>query len=209
MKTSPSTRLLSKFADADEVPGVSGAQNRSVHEVLEDSSTGTTKQFAATVEFRKKSLQRTLRASRNRLGMQYSALSEELNLTMRLRHSIQRKPWWWLGGALTTGIITSFWRGPRRSQTKPSPRTIMPIEEKPSSAIGPISSVTSLFLGETSLVLAAAQLVRILFPVIRPVITEYVTRKINAKQIEFYDAILTIHSARMSQQSRHEMRWIL
>jgi Amt family ammonium transporter len=37
------------------VQDASGAQNRSVHEALEDSSTGTTQQFPASVEFRKKS----------------------------------------------------------------------------------------------------------------------------------------------------------
>jgi aspartyl-tRNA synthetase len=49
------TRLLEKLADADEVQGVAGAQTRSVQEVLEDASTGVTSQFAATVEFFKKS----------------------------------------------------------------------------------------------------------------------------------------------------------
>ena len=49
-------RLVSKLADTDEVQGVSGAQSRSVHEVLEDTSTGTTKQFAVAVEFRNKSV---------------------------------------------------------------------------------------------------------------------------------------------------------
>ena len=52
--------LLSKFACADEVSGAFSAQNRSVHEVLEDSSTETTQQFAAEVEFRKESEDRPL-----------------------------------------------------------------------------------------------------------------------------------------------------
>ncbi|MCX6958546.1 MAG: tRNA guanosine(34) transglycosylase Tgt [Verrucomicrobiae bacterium] len=47
-------RLLSKFADADEVQGASSAQPRSVPNVLEDASTGATQQFAAAVEFPKK-----------------------------------------------------------------------------------------------------------------------------------------------------------
>ena len=47
-------KLLSKLADASEVPGVSGAQHRSVQEVLEDASTDATQQFAAAVEFSKK-----------------------------------------------------------------------------------------------------------------------------------------------------------
>jgi glycolate oxidase len=49
------SRLHSTLASANEVQDVSGAQNRSVHEVLEGSSTGATKQFAAEVEVRKKS----------------------------------------------------------------------------------------------------------------------------------------------------------
>jgi (E)-4-hydroxy-3-methylbut-2-enyl-diphosphate synthase len=48
-------RLLAKLAAGDEVQGVSGAQNRSVHEVLEDANTGATQQFAAAVELGKKS----------------------------------------------------------------------------------------------------------------------------------------------------------
>jgi hypothetical protein len=49
-------RLLEKPADADEVQGVSGAQIRSVQEVLEDASIGATPQFAAAVGFCKKSI---------------------------------------------------------------------------------------------------------------------------------------------------------
>jgi dTDP-4-amino-4,6-dideoxygalactose transaminase len=48
-------RLLVKLAAGDEVQGVSGAQTRSVHEVLEDANTGATQQFAAAVELDKKS----------------------------------------------------------------------------------------------------------------------------------------------------------
>ena len=48
-------RLLSKLTYADEVQDVSGAEQLSVQEVLEGASTGTTKQFAKEVEFRKKS----------------------------------------------------------------------------------------------------------------------------------------------------------
>ncbi|HLB33293.1 MAG TPA: hypothetical protein VJK54_03555 [Chthoniobacterales bacterium] len=48
-------RLLSKLAYADEVQGVDGAQKLSVQELLDASSTGATKQFAAEIEFRKES----------------------------------------------------------------------------------------------------------------------------------------------------------
>ena len=53
-EATPQNQLLSKLADANEVLGASGAQPRSVQDVLEDASTRATPQFAATVEFRKK-----------------------------------------------------------------------------------------------------------------------------------------------------------
>ena len=49
-------RHLSKLADARKMPGASGAQNRSVQNVLEDSSIGATQQFPAAVEFSKMSI---------------------------------------------------------------------------------------------------------------------------------------------------------
>jgi hypothetical protein len=65
-------RLPSKLADADEVQGASGAQTRSVQEVLEDASTGATQQFVATVEFSKKSIK----------GEEYKKLSPVYGLAL-------------------------------------------------------------------------------------------------------------------------------
>ena len=48
-------RVLSKLADADEVQGASEHKSRNVYGIPEELSTGVTKQFAAGVEFRKKS----------------------------------------------------------------------------------------------------------------------------------------------------------
>ena len=49
-------RLLSKLASADEVQGVDDAEKLSVQKLLDGSSTGATKQFAAKVEFGKQSI---------------------------------------------------------------------------------------------------------------------------------------------------------
>ena len=48
-------RPLSKFSTEEQVLGTYGAQNRSVHLVREDSSTGATRQLPSVVEFRKRS----------------------------------------------------------------------------------------------------------------------------------------------------------
>lgn len=50
---SSATTPLSKIASVDERQGVGSAQARSVHEVLEDSSTDATQPIASAVEFRK------------------------------------------------------------------------------------------------------------------------------------------------------------
>ena len=55
VKSSITQRLPAVFADADERQGVDGAQKVSVHEVLEASSTGATKPFAAAIEYRRRS----------------------------------------------------------------------------------------------------------------------------------------------------------
>ena len=56
-KKNSEVRRLSKLAGADEVQEVDGAQQLSVHEVLEGASTGATQQFAPPVEFRKTSIE--------------------------------------------------------------------------------------------------------------------------------------------------------
>ena len=57
LATDVDVRLLSKFASADEVQGVDGAEKLSVQKLLDASSTGATKQFAAEVEVGNKSIE--------------------------------------------------------------------------------------------------------------------------------------------------------
>ena len=57
-ETEEAIRLLSKLAYADEVQGVDGAQKLSVQKLLDTSSTGATKQFAAEVEVGKEPIEK-------------------------------------------------------------------------------------------------------------------------------------------------------
>ena len=117
-------------------------------------------------------LQNNIRESRRRIGFHYTALSEEMNLTMRLRNSIRRQPWSWMGSALATGIVASFFRRSSKVE-KNKPLS----SKKNSSFIQYAGAIPSLLLGETTLALAAGKFLRVLFPLLRPIITEYVTRK--------------------------------
>ena len=74
-------RPLSKLAYADEVQGVDGAQKLSVQELLDASSTGATKQFAAEVEFGKKSNE-SLGVLWHENAIQYEAAAECYRLSI-------------------------------------------------------------------------------------------------------------------------------
>lgn len=117
-------------------------------------------------------IQNTIHESRHRIGFHYTALSEEVNITMRLRNSIRRQPWSWMGGALATGIVASFFRSSSKAKSSK-----LKSPKKNSSFIKRAGAIPSLLLEETTLALAAGKFFRFLFPLLRPIITEYVTRK--------------------------------
>lgn len=124
-------------------------------------------------------IQNTIHESRRRIAFHYTALGEEINVTMRLRNSIRRQPWSWMGGALATGIVASFFR----RSSKPRENTLASSKKK-SSFIKQASAIPSLLLGETTLALTAGKFLRFVFPLLRPIITEYVTRKFSPPEKE-------------------------
>jgi hypothetical protein len=119
-----------------------------------------------------KEIQTLIHESRRRIGFHYTALSEEVNVTMRLRNSIRRQPWSWMGSALATGIVASFFS--RSSKAKNNESTV---SKKRSSFMKHLGTLPSLLLGETTLALAAGKFFSLLFPLLRPIITEYTMRK--------------------------------
>ncbi len=123
-------------------------------------------------------LQNAIHESRRRIGFHYTALSEEINVTMRLRNSIRRRPWSWMGSALATGMIASFFaRSSKRKNNESS-------SKKHSSFIKQAANLPSLLLGETTLALSAGKFFRLLFPLLRPIITEYIAHKFSTPEKE-------------------------
>lgn len=128
-------------------------------------------------------IQIAIHESRRRIGVHYTALSEELNLKMRLRNSIQKRPWSWIGSAFATGMITGFFKKNRSSSACAKESITSP---KAPSFLKQISSLSSLLLGETTLALAAGKFLRFLFPLVQPIITQYVTEKLSTSQKEHH-----------------------
>ncbi|HLB33482.1 MAG: hypothetical protein A3F67_00340 [Verrucomicrobia bacterium RIFCSPHIGHO2_12_FULL_41_10] len=70
-------RTFSKLATADEVQGVDGAEKLSVQKLLDTSSTGATKQFAAEVEFGKRSIQASISSQTPEITNGWKKIVEE------------------------------------------------------------------------------------------------------------------------------------
>ncbi|MFI0348736.1 MAG: hypothetical protein ACH346_08275 [Chthoniobacterales bacterium] len=120
-------------------------------------------------------LQQALQESRQMIALQHAGLHEELDVAARLRHSIQRKPWAWLGGALLAGGMTTFLKG----HSSPKKINVAGDTKKPSSVDSKKVAAASLLLGESAFAAGALQLGRFLFPLIKPALMTYVTRKIS------------------------------
>ena len=120
-------------------------------------------------------IQKVVHESRRMIALQHAGLHEELDIAARLRHSIQRKPWAWLGGALVAGGMTTFFKG----HSSPKKIIIAGDTKKPSSSNAQKATAVSLLLGESALAGGALQLGRFLFPLIKPALMAYATRKIS------------------------------
>lgn len=102
---------------------------------------------------------------------------------MRLRNSIRRQPWSWIGSAMVAGVMAGFFRQARSSNTNANEKKLI-VSKKHSSLIQNLGTIPSFLLGETTLALAAGKFFRFLFPLLRPIITEYLTRQFRSHEKE-------------------------
>jgi hypothetical protein len=126
-------------------------------------------------------IQHRLHESRRHIALHYIALSEEIDITLRLRNAVRRRPWSWIGAAFATGIITTFFKKSRSSNSLNS-RQETAASKKPSSLIERAGTIPLLLLGETTVALAAGKLLRFLFPLLRPIVTEYLKRRFDSSE---------------------------
>lgn len=114
--------------------------------------------------------------SRHQIARNYASLSNEMNVALQLRNSVRRQPWSWMGGALLTGMVVSFLKKPSSPLSYKKETTLV---QQPSSILKRAASLPTLFLGEKTVALAAGSCFRFLFPLVRPMIVEYITRKLS------------------------------
>ena len=103
-------------------------------------------------------LQQAVRESRVDISREYSGLLHELDFRRRFTDSVKRHPLGWIGGAVSAGIVASlFGTGGRK---------------KSPVSVAPKTGSTSSLPARAGWITGAIEIGRILYPVLRPVVTE-------------------------------------
>jgi hypothetical protein len=103
-------------------------------------------------------LQQAVRESRADISREYSGLLHELDFRRRFTESVKRHPLGWIGGAVSAGLLaTLFGTGSRK--------------KSPASAASKTDFPSSL-PARAGWIAGAIEIGRILYPVLRPVVTE-------------------------------------
>lgn len=118
-------------------------------------------------------LQQITAASRRKIAYRYADLQsslEDLDVATPLRYAIQRNPWTWLSGAFFTGCMITFFKNNTPAKEKRAPAGILDKADSypPSCSYRSTAIKNQLF-----------QTCRFLFPLLKPFIVAYATRKIS------------------------------
>lgn len=109
-----------------------------------------------------------LRHSRLAIARDTNAISDQLNVSAKIQRSIKRHPLAWLGGAAALGYIFA---GPKtKTITKIVPAKPVPDKKTP---VAVEKKNATVFLG------GAFQLFKLIFPLLRPVLMSYATRRMG------------------------------
>lgn len=104
-------------------------------------------------------LQQAVRESRADVAREYSGLIRELDFRRRFTESVKRHPLGWIGGAVSAGLLAAlFGTGGRAKGSSHAPAT---------------SPAAPSVRGRAGWVAVTLEVARILYPVLRPVIGEF------------------------------------
>ena len=121
-------------------------------------------------------LQQTVRESRTSISREYSGLISELDFRKRFTESVRHHPLRWIGGAVGAGLIATLFGGATRSARKSSVTSA-------ASAAAPIIGAAAQgasTLSKISWVGGALEIGKLLYPVLRPLVVEFVSNAAQA-----------------------------
>lgn len=109
-----------------------------------------------------------VRDSRMAVSREYSGLLAELDFPQRIRSSVKQHPFRWLGGAVVTGFITTIFGGSR--SFRKAEKSTLSTAESPTPASKAANTLSKVGWGA-----AVLEIAKLLFPVLRPILLEFVT----------------------------------
>lgn len=118
-------------------------------------------------------LQQSVRESRLGITREYAGLLSDLDLQKRFTESVKRHPLGWIGGAAAAGLLATLFGGRRKapSISEKSPRQV-------ASPVGEIAGTSS--FTKTGWIAGALEVGKLLYPVLRPVVVEFVSNAARA-----------------------------
>lgn len=121
-------------------------------------------------------LQQSVRESRINITREYTGLLSDLDIQKRFTESVRHHPLRWIGGAATAGLIATLFGGRKRSASKSA------ITSAASTAAPNISAAAqgASTLSKISWVGGALEIGKLLYPILRPVVVEFVTNAAQA-----------------------------
>jgi hypothetical protein len=106
-------------------------------------------------------LRQAVRESRAGLSREYSGLIHELDFRRRFTESVKRHPIGWIGGAVSAGLLATFFgTGSRKKTATPA---------------APPSQTAVSSIGRAGWIAGALEFGRILYPVVKPILMPVVT----------------------------------
>jgi len=121
-------------------------------------------------------LRQAVRESRLGISREYAGLVTALDVRTRFTESVRRHPLGWIGGAAAAGLIATLFGG-RASRKAPRKPSSLPVSGNTSPALSPSASTP---LSKAGWVAGALELGKLLYPILRPVVIEYVSNAAQA-----------------------------
>jgi hypothetical protein len=124
-------------------------------------------------------LQQSVRESRISISKEYAGLISELDFKKRFTESVRHHPLRWIGGAAGVGLLATIFGGGKGSTRKSSLTSAGSVTSVAAPMLGAAAQGAST-LSKISWVGGAIEIGKLLYPILRPVVVEFVSNATQA-----------------------------
>jgi hypothetical protein len=111
---------------------------------------------------------KAVRESRLEISQEYTALCSELDFQKKIKNSFKQHPFFWLGGAVSAGLLTTLF-GFKRSA--------YPASTAATTAVKAIGSAGA--ISKVGWVASAFEIGKFLYPILRPMVVDFANKSMQ------------------------------